>query len=114
MRTIEPSKLTNEQLARVDEFMKVAVLLKDDEIQAIDKQIPMTQDLFDRLCDRLSEIGAQNEFFRLLSEYPDFLMASGKEIENEIELSNIELPEMTDEKYSEIYEGIMQKIGQGF
>ncbi len=108
----EIENLTDTELGRVNDFVKAAFFLKEDELKVLDGQIPMTQELFDSLCDRLSEIGAQNEFFRLLNEYPDFLRNSADKIEEELESSNVELPEMTDEESKQSFQKLMEKINR--
>lgn len=104
--------LKKEQLERIGEFVRVAVFLKENELQALDKQIPMTQELFDSLCDRLSEIGAHNDFFRLLNEYPEFLEISAAKIERELESGNVEIPEMTEEETKQSFEKLMERVRQ--
>ena len=108
----EIENLTDTQVERVNDFVKAASLLTENELKALDGQVAMTQQLFDSLCDRLSTIGAQNEFFRLLNEYPDFLRNSEDKIEEELESSNVELPEMTEEESKQIFEKLMEKINR--
>ena len=110
MKPIETKDLTDEQIQRFSDFAKAAVLLKEDDLKALDGQSPMTQELFDSLCDRLSEIGVHSDFFRLLNEYPDFLENSATKIEKEMESSNVELPEMTDEEYKQSFQKLMERI----
>ena len=114
MKPIETKDLTDEQIQRFSDFAKAAVLLKEDELKALDGQSPMTQELFDILCDRLSEIGAHNDFFRLLNEYPEFLKGSAATIEKEMEASNVELPEMTDEESKQTFQRLMERINQKY
>lgn len=110
MEMAEIENFTNGQIKRAEEFLDVSVLLTDEELQALDKQISMTQELFDRLCDRLSEIGAHSEFFRLLNEYPEFLKISADKIEKELESSDIEPPEMAEEESRRCFEKLMEQI----
>jgi dsDNA-specific endonuclease/ATPase MutS2 len=94
----------------MNEFLDITFRLKEDELLAIDKQIPMTQELFDYCCDRLSEIGAENQFFKLLAEYPDFMVARAKQIERKLEINDFEVPEMTDKELEQRLKKLMEKI----
>ena len=114
MEPIETKDLTDEQIQGLSDFVKAATFLQEDELKALDGQIPMTQELFDSLCDRLSEIGAHNDFFRLLNEYPEFLKGSAATIEKEMEASNVELPEMTDEENKQSFQRLMERINQEY
>ncbi len=107
---VEIENLTKAQLERVDEFVRTAFYLEEDELKALDEQIPMTQELFDRLSDRLFKIGAQNDFLRLLKEYPDFTKNSVDKIEKELELKSMDIPEMTEEETQQSFERLMERI----
>lgn len=110
---IEPKDLTEEQLEWFDEFLKVTFLMTQEEQKALDKQIPMTQELFDRCCDRLSEIGAEKQFYQLLFDYPDFMIERADELEKELNLSEVDMPEMTQEQLEESYHKLMERIRKG-
>ena len=47
----------------------------DEQLAAIDYQIPMTQEIYDSILDRCMELGTAEDdlFYRMLLEYPDFL-----------------------------------------
>jgi len=90
------------------EFLKVTFYLNDEELKALDKQIPMTPELFDRCCDKLSEIGAEKELLQFMLDYPEFLLYSAQKIERE--LSDAEYPKMTEEEMKESFEKLMARI----
>lgn len=104
------SELPKEKQKNLSEFVDITFCLKGDELQALDKQIPMTQELFDRCCDRLSEIGADNQFFQLLIDYPDFMVDRAERIEKEIELSNVNCPVMTDDDMQQGWNDLLARI----
>ena len=56
-------------------FLVETFEFSDEQLEAIDYQITMTQELYDSILDRCMEIGADSEriFYRMLLEYPDFL-----------------------------------------
>lgn len=76
---------------RLEEFIRAAFLLDDEELEALDHQRPMTQNLFDSIIDKCMEEGIDNIFESLLREYPEFLRVYAEKIEREVE--GIELPD---------------------
>lgn len=104
------SELPKEKQKSLIEFVDITFRLKEDELQALDKQIPMTQELFDRCCDRLSEIGADNHFFQLLLDYPDFMVARAERIEKGIEFSDVNCPVMTDDDMRQGLNDLLARI----
>ena len=81
-------KLTNEQENRLLSFMTETFCFTDEQMAAIDYQIPMTQELFDSIWNRCFQIdeGAHDLLFRLIREYPEFLNESAKKIIEECEI----------------------------
>ena len=65
----------------------------DEQLVAIDCQIPMTQEIYDSILDRCMELGtaADDLFNRMLLEYPDFMSVYAQKIEDEV-----------NEKYADI------------
>lgn len=107
----ESRELTEEQVKRLDEFLNVTLCLNDEELEAIDKRRPMTQEIFEQCCDKLSEIGAKESFFELFFEYPDYLRKSAEEIEEELnKCQSSDMPKMTDEEIKESYLQLLAKI----
>lgn len=107
----ESRELTEEQINRLDEFLNVTLCLSDEELEALDKRKPMTQKMFEKCCEKLSEIGANENFFELLFEYPDYLRESAKEIEAELNKCQLSgMPKMTDEEIKESYLQLFAKI----
>ena len=104
------NELSKDKQKEMTDFLNITFYLKEDELQALDKQIPMTKELFERCCDRLSEIGAEKRFFQLLLDYPDLMVKRADEIEKEIELSGIEYHEMTEEEIKQDFEELMARI----
>lgn len=63
-------------------------MLDENELKALDKQTPMTQNMFDHLCSRLTEIGTDRLALELMLDYPDLLQESADRIEKELGLSD--------------------------
>lgn len=105
-------ELSNNRLDRFDEFLKATFLLDEDELKALDKQTPMTQEMFDHLCERLTEIGTDRLAIELMLDYPDLLQKSADRIEKELGLSdtNIEEYEMSEEEIKKSFEELMKRI----
>lgn len=104
--------VTNTKLDRFDEFLKATFLLNEDELKALDKQTPMTQDMFDHLCERLTEIGTDRLAIELMLDYPDLLQKSADRIEEELGLSDIDFEkyEMSEEEIKQSFEKLMERI----
>lgn len=87
-------------------------MLDEDELKALDKQTPMTQDMFDHLCSRLTEIGTDRLALEPMLDYPDLLQKSADRIEEELGLSDIDFEkyEMSEEEIKQSFEKLMERI----
>ena len=69
----------------------------EEQLAALDYQIPMTQEVYNSILDRCIELGkvADDLFYRLLNEYPEYLSVYDKKIEDEVnrKCGDIEIPE---------------------
>lgn len=86
-------ELNNKGKRNLEEFLTITFEFTDEQLAAIDYQIPMTQEIYDSILDRCMVLGSSvdNLFYRLLVEYPDFMTVYANRIEQEVE-----------EKYSDI------------
>lgn len=86
--------------------------LTEEQNLAIDRQIPMTQEIYDSILDRCTEIGSDAEelFFRMLSEYPEFMCNYADELLKEVENADIDLPEPTPEEHEFLWQELCEKI----
>lgn len=90
-------ELTKEHLKNLKSFWLETFAFTEEQNDAMDKQIPMTQELFESIierCDKLSS-EADNILYQLLKEYPDLTRIYGAKIEKEMEewYPDVELPE---------------------
>lgn len=87
-------------------------MLNEDELKALDKQTSMTQEMFDHLCERLTEIGTDRLAIELMLDYPELLQNSADRIEKELGLSDIDYKEyeMSEEEIKESFEKLMERI----
>lgn len=89
-------------------FLLEVFEFSDEEQLAIDKQQPMTQELFNSCIDKCINLRMDALFYRLLEEYPDFLNEYAKSIEEEIK--DVELPERTPEQEAASWERLCERI----
>ena len=78
----------------------------DEQLAAIDCQIPMTQEIYDSILDRCMELGtaADDLFNRMLLEYPDFMSVYAQKTESsreELDAGWEDLCRRIREKYGE-------------
>ena len=66
------------------EFLELTFYLSEKELQAVDHMIPMTQELYESIVEKCSEIGADFFFQEFILEYPEFLTRYAKRIEREV------------------------------
>lgn len=74
--------LTEQQLRNLEEFMKVTMICDEEQLDAIDHQIPMTLELFKRCLDSLIKIHAVRQIKCLMQEFPDFARECSYDIDD--------------------------------
>lgn len=79
-------KITDEQSKHLHSFMVEALAFTEEENQAIDHQIPMTQEIFDSILDKCMELGEVVDplFDRMIEEFKDFMVVYADKIEKDI------------------------------
>ena len=90
----------------------------DEELAAIDCQIPMTQEIYDSILDRCMELGtaADDLFNRMLLEYSDFLSVYAQKIEDEVneKYADIDIPESSPEELDAGWEDLCRRIREKY
>lgn len=111
-------KMTKEEIANIRHFLVETFAFTDEQSAAIDKQIPMTQELFESILERCNELGTDTDklFYRLLIEYPDLTEVYGKKIEQEIneKYADIDFPEETPEEKEAAWERLCVRIKEKY
>ena len=102
--------LTRREKERLAEFVREAIYLTEEENAAIEHQLPMTQELFEQCVDHCTQIGAYFRMTCLLNEYPEFAEEYARKIEEEVEDSNIEIPESTPEELEASWQRFCTKV----
>ena len=109
-------EFTERELKRFWSFLVETFEFTEEQNDAIDHQIPMTQELFDSIIDRCNELGSDIEplFFRMLDEYPEFMDVYADRIIEEVK--DVELPEISEEEKElnkqKLYTKIREKYGE--
>lgn len=111
-------ELNNKGKRNLEEFLTITFEFTDEQLAAIDYQIPMTQEIYDSILDRCMVLGdsVDNLFYRLLVEYPDFMTVYANRIEQEVEekYSNIDFPESTVEDLQAGWEALCRRIRERY
>lgn len=109
-------EFTERQFKNLWSFIVEAMEFTEEQNDAIDHQIPMTQEIYNSILDRCNEIGSDVEplFLRMLTEYQDFMSVYADRIIEEIK--DVEIPEWTEEEKAiqkeKLYARIRAKYGE--
>ena len=101
-------ELSEKEKHNFEEFLFLTFEFSDDELAAIDKQKPMTMELFSSCLAKCTEWGLYKLFERLLDEYPDLTDKYVKDIEDDI--NDVILPERTLEEEEERRNQLCERI----
>ena len=55
------------------EMLKITALLSEEELQAVDHQIPMTKELFDSILEKITGQNIGDSYFEFLEEFKNFM-----------------------------------------
>lgn len=88
----------------------------DEQLAAIDYQIPMTQEIYNSVLDRCMELGtaADDLFNRMLLEYPDFMSVYAQRIEDEVNEKYVDIPESSPEELDAGWEDLCRRIREKY
>lgn len=88
---------SEKELERMWCWVVEALSFTKEETAAIEHQIPMTQEIYDRILDKCEERGPDLDslFYRMLEEHPEFMI---RREERYIEhIKGLECPQMSEE-----------------
>lgn len=87
----------------------------DEQLAAIDCQIPMTQEIYNSILNRYAELGlpADDLFDRMLIEYPEFLSNYGQEIEDEVN-ERCDVPENPRQELNDGWNDLCRRIREKY
>lgn len=101
-------ELSNKEKHIFEEFLITTFKFSEDELAAIDKQKPMTMEIFSSCLAKCTEHGLYKLFERLLDEYPELSDKYVKAIEDDIK--DVVLPERTSEEEEESWNRLCERI----
>ena len=101
-------ELSNKEKHNFEEFLILTFEFSGDELAVIDKQKPMTMELFSSCLAKCTEWGLYKLFERLLDEYPDLTDKYVKAIDDDIK--DVILPERTPEEEEESWNRLCERI----
>ena len=101
-------ELSNKEKHNFEEFLITTFKFSEDELAAIDKQKPMTMEIFSSCLAKCTEQGLYKLFERLLDEYPELSDKYVKAIEDDIK--DVVLPERTSEEEEESWNRLCERI----
>ena len=96
------------QCVTSDRYLHTTFKFSEDELAAIDKQKPMTMEIFSSCLAKCTEHGLYKLFERLLDEYPELSDKYVKAIEDDIK--DVILPERTPEEEEESWNRLCKRI----
>ena len=101
-------ELSEKEKHNFEEFIILTFEFSEDELAAIDKQKPMTMELFSSCLAKCTERGLYKLFERLLDEYPDLTDKYVKAIDDDI--NDVILPKRTPEEEEESWNRLCERI----
>lgn len=101
-------ELSDREKRNFEEFLIATFEFSEEELEAIDKQRPMTMELFSSCLARCTELGLNRFFGTLLNEFPDLADEYIKAIEEE--LKAVDLPDRTPEEDEESWNRLCERI----
>lgn len=78
--------LTERQAKNLKEFLEVTLTCDEEQLAAMDHQIPMTRELFERCLDNLIQIHAVHQIENLLQDFPELAKECGKDFDEVSEM----------------------------
>lgn len=82
--------LNKEEIDSLNEYIRIAIALTDEEYSCFIGQKKPTLDMYNNLCQKLYDLNCEKNFFKFLSEYPDLMEQAANQILREIEQEDAE------------------------
>ena len=95
---LSPQEVMEKYPEEVNEFFKVLFALSDEQTAAMDKVIPMTQELFESCFEKLMSADAIRSCMKLMEEYPEFTDTMTENIMNELDLTEEDFQPLSEEE----------------
>ena len=109
---LSPQEVMEKYPEEVNEFFKVLFALSDEQTAAMDKVIPMTQELFESCFEKLMSVDAIRSCMKLMEEYPEFTDAMTKNIMDELGLTDDDIVPLSEEEAEAGLKAIKERIAR--
>lgn len=97
---LSPQEVMEKYPEEVNEFFKVLFALSDEQTAAMDKVIPMTQELFESCFEKLME------------EYPEFTDTMTQNIMSELDLTEEDFQPLSEEESRAGLQALKERIAR--
>ena len=105
---LSPQEVMEKYPEEVNEFFKVLFALSDEQTAAMDKVIPMTQELFEKLMS----VDAIRSCMKLMEEYPEFTDTMTENIMNELDLTEEDFQPLSEEESRAGLQALKERIAR--
>lgn len=109
-------RFAEQELKSFRSFLIETFKFTEEQNDAIDGRILMTQEIYDTILDRCAEIGPEAGplFYRMLDEYPNMMAVNAARIEKEVEGAGLPslTPEAMDDMKQKLYDRIRAEYGE--
>ncbi len=102
------SKIINKQKLNLKEYYAGCSMLLGKEKAAINKEIPMTQELFESCFGHMLRSEGYEMAVELLEEYPEYRKAYEEKVETEV--AHIDITEEQERQLLSVWTKILDKI----
>ena len=109
---LSPQEVMEKYPEEVNEFFKVLFALSDEQTAAMDKVIPMTQELFESCFEKLMSADAIRSCMKLLEEYPEFTDTMTENIMNELDLTEEDFQPLSEEESRTGLQALKERIAR--
>lgn len=103
------NNLTEKQKKNMQEFLAVTLSFGEEELAAIDHQVPMTPELFERCMDACISVHAVNQLDRLMTEFPEFVNAYLGRVDS-LAAETTDLPCQSPEEVTGKFQEFLEKL----
>lgn len=109
---LSPQEVMEKYPEEVNEFFKVLFALSDEQTAAMDKVIPMTQELFESCFEKLMSVDAIRSCMKLMEEYPEFTDTMTENIMNELDLTEEDFQPLSEEESRAGLQALKERIAR--
>lgn len=109
---LSPQEVMEKYPEEVNEFFKVLFALSDEQTAAMDKVIPMTQELFESCFEKLMSVDAIRSCMKLMEEYPAFTDTMTQNVMSELDLTEEDFQSLSEEESRAGLQALKERIAR--